>query len=53
MSTGDSRYRGAMEYARLETASLAPVDDSYYYGAFQRTGNVAYLFGEPFGLRER
>jgi hypothetical protein len=85
-----------MEYAKLETAALAHVDDSYYYGAYcrkckhsarlsleklrkrlgeyfplvklkdrlrcdrcnsrqivitflapnQRTGNVAYLFGE-------
>jgi hypothetical protein len=25
-----------MEYARLETASLAHVDDSYYYGAYCR-----------------
>jgi len=86
-----------MEYAKLETATLAHVDDSYYYGAYcrkcrhaarislvklrqhlgddfalsrvrerlccercksrqvvvtflapnQRTGSVAYLFGEP------
>jgi hypothetical protein len=86
-----------MEYAKLETAALAHVDDSYYYGAYcrkckhsarlslvklrehlgdnfpmvkvkdrlrcercssrqivitflapnQRTGNLAYLFGEP------
>ena len=86
-----------MEYAKLETATLAHVDDSYYYGAYcrmckhaarislvklrahlgdtfplvkvkdrlrckrcssramvitflapqQRTGNVAYLFGQP------
>jgi hypothetical protein len=26
----------AMEYARLETATLAHVDDSYYYGAYCR-----------------
>jgi hypothetical protein len=25
-----------MEYARLETAALAHVDDSYYYGAYCR-----------------
>ncbi len=25
-----------MEYAKLETAALAHVDDSYYYGAFCR-----------------
>jgi hypothetical protein len=25
-----------MEYARLETASLAHVDDTYYYGAYCR-----------------
>jgi hypothetical protein len=25
-----------MEYAKLETASLAHVDDSYYYGAYCR-----------------
>ena len=25
-----------MEYAKLETATLAHVDDSYYYGAFCR-----------------
>jgi hypothetical protein len=25
-----------MEYARLETATLAHVDDSYYYGAYCR-----------------
>jgi hypothetical protein len=86
-----------MEFAKLETATLAHVDDSYYYGCYcrkckhsarlslvklrahlgdtfplskvrerlkcercksrlvvvtflapnQRTGNVAYLFGEP------
>jgi len=98
------RYRGVMEYAKLETAALAHVDDSYYYGAYcrkckhsarlslvklrkhlgddyplakvkehlrcercgsravvitflapiQRTGKLAYLFGEPFGqLPER
>jgi hypothetical protein len=27
---------GRMEYAKLETASLAHVDDSYYYGAYCR-----------------
>jgi hypothetical protein len=98
MSTSACGYRGHMEYARLETASLAHVDDSYYYGAYcrmckhsarlslvklrahlgdsfpllkvkdrlrcercrsravviaflapnQRTGNLAYLFGETF-----
>ena len=30
------RYRAAMDYARLETATLAHVDDSYYYGAYCR-----------------
>jgi hypothetical protein len=27
---------GAMEYAKLETAALAHVDDTYYYGAYCR-----------------
>src|ERR1700731_1511294 len=30
------RYRAAMDYARLETATLSHVDDSYYYGAYCR-----------------
>jgi hypothetical protein len=36
MSTVDSRYPESMEYARLQTAALAHVDDSYYYGAYCR-----------------
>src|SRR5271156_662611 len=36
MSTSDRRYRGHMEYAKLETAALAHVNDSYYYGAYCR-----------------
>lgn len=33
-----------MEYARLETAALAHVDDSYYYGAYcRRCGHSARL----------
>jgi len=36
MSTSDRRYRDDMEYAKLETATLAHVDDSYYYGAYCR-----------------
>jgi hypothetical protein len=36
MFTGDRRYRERMEYAKLETAALAHVDDSYYYGAYCR-----------------
>src|ERR1700678_2319961 len=36
MPTADSRYRGAMEYSKLDTATLAHVDDSYYYGAYCR-----------------
>jgi hypothetical protein len=35
-STVARRYRSTMEYARLETATLAHVDDSYYYGAYCR-----------------
>ncbi len=35
-STGGWGYGAAMEYARLETANLAHVDDSYYYGAYCR-----------------
>jgi hypothetical protein len=35
-STADARYRRLMEYAKLETAALAHVDDSYYYGAYCR-----------------
>ena len=30
---GRRRYRSAMEYARLETAKLRDIDDTYYYGA--------------------
>jgi hypothetical protein len=36
MSTSVRRYRVSMEYAKLETAALAHVDDSYYYGAYCR-----------------
>ena|ERR1700722_7982257 len=36
MHTADSRSRGAMQYAKLDTATLAHVDDSYYYGAYCR-----------------
>ena len=36
MLTADWRYRDRMEYAKLETAALAHVDDSYYYGAYCR-----------------
>ena len=32
-STGGRRYRWAMEYARLETARLRDIDETYYYGA--------------------
>jgi hypothetical protein len=34
MPTAEWRYRDRMEYAELETAALAHVDDDYYYGAF-------------------
>jgi hypothetical protein len=38
--TSNPQARGAivppMDYARLETATLAHVDDSYYYGAYCR-----------------
>jgi hypothetical protein len=34
MRTGGERYAAPMEYAKLETAALAHVDDSYYYGAY-------------------
>src|ERR1700691_5899056 len=36
MSTSACGYNGHMEYASLETAALAHVDDSYYYGAYCR-----------------
>jgi hypothetical protein len=36
MLTAEWRYRDRMEYAKLETAALAHVDDSYYYGAYCR-----------------
>jgi hypothetical protein len=29
-------YPARVEYAKLQTASLAHVDDSYYYGAYWR-----------------
>jgi hypothetical protein len=32
--TADQRQRGAMDYPKLETAALAHVDDSHYYGAY-------------------
>jgi hypothetical protein len=35
-STVDARYRRLMEYAKLETASLAHVDETYFYGAYCR-----------------
>jgi hypothetical protein len=50
-----------MEYARLETATLAHVDDSYYYGAYcRRCKHSARLslsklrtrLGETFPLRK-
>jgi hypothetical protein len=36
MYTVARRHRGFMDYAKLETACLAHVDDSYYYGAYCR-----------------
>lgn len=36
MYTATCRYRAGVEYAKLETAALAHVDDSYYYGAYCR-----------------
>ena len=50
-----------MEYAKLETASLAHVDDSYYYGAYCRnckhTARLSLVklrarLGDDFPLKE-
>ena len=51
---------GAMQYAKLETAALAHVDDSYFYGAYCRKckhaarlslENLRVRLGDTFSLR--